>query len=88
LLERPKSGAQIDAIFLDFSKAYDKVPYNRLFLKLPHYGIQGTLLEWIKDFLTNRIQQVVINNINSESAKVLSAVCTSGLCPRAPFVFV
>ena len=68
------SGAQIDAIFLDFSKAFDKVPYNRLFLKLSHYGIQGTLLEWIKDFLTNRTQQVVINNISSESVKVLSGV--------------
>jgi len=31
------SGAQIDAIFLDFSKAFDKVPHERLFLKLSHY---------------------------------------------------
>ena len=41
-------GAQIDAIFLDFSKAFDKVPHQRLFLKLSHYGIQGALLPWIK----------------------------------------
>ena len=39
------SGAQIDAILLDFSKAFDKVPHQRLLAKLPHYGIQGMLLD-------------------------------------------
>ena len=68
------SGAQIDAIFLDFSKAFDKVPHECQFLKLSHYGVQGTLLDWIRDFLMNRTQQVVLNNIISESANVVSGV--------------
>ena len=67
-------GAQIDAIFLDFSKAFDKVPHQYLFLKLSHYGIQGALFPWIKDFLTNRTQQVVLNNTASEPVNVLSGV--------------
>ena len=67
-------GAQIDTILLDFSKAFDKVPHQRLFLKLAYYGIRGPILEWIKDFLTNRTQQVVLNNINSCSINVLSGV--------------
>jgi len=47
------SGAQIVTIFLDFSKAFDKVPHERLFFKLSQNGIQGTLLSWIKDFLAS-----------------------------------
>jgi len=65
------SGAQIDAIF---SKAFDKVPHECLFLKLSHYGIQGALLPWIKDFLKNGTQEVVLNNTTSESVDVLSGV--------------
>ena len=48
------SGEQIDALFLDFSKAFDKVPHERLCHKLSHYGINGHLLDWIKSFLTER----------------------------------
>ena len=46
--EALNSGNQIDALFLDFSKAFDKVPHERLCLKLSHYGINGCLLDWIK----------------------------------------
>ena len=67
-------GAQINTILLDFSKAFDKVPYPCLFVKLAYYGIQDPILEWIKDFLTNRTKQVVLNNINSCSINVLSGV--------------
>jgi tRNA A58 N-methylase Trm61 len=44
-------GKQVDAILLDFSKAFDKVPHERLLLKLHHYGIRGLTLQWIKNFL-------------------------------------
>ena len=56
------SGSQIDAILLDFTKAFDKVTHQWLLSKLSHYGIQGALLNWIKSFLTNRSQRVVLNN--------------------------
>ena len=51
---------QVDTILLDFSKAFDKVNHRKLYIKLRHYGIRGTLLGWFKDFLTGRTQQVVI----------------------------
>ena len=51
---------QIDAELLDFSKAFDKVPHQRLPLKLKHYGVRGYLLEWIGDFLSARTQEVVM----------------------------
>ena len=63
-------GKQTDVILLDFSKAFDKVPHQRLLSKLHFYGIQNSTLNWISSFLTNRTQQVTIdtyNPINSPS---------------------
>ena len=54
---------------LFFSKAFDKVAHEKLLLKLHHYGIRGDTLKWIKDFLDNRKQAVVINGINSEKSQ-------------------
>ena len=45
---------QTDIIFLDLSKAFDSVPHERLLLKLQRYEIDGSLLLWIRNFLTNR----------------------------------
>ena len=43
--------SQTDAILLDFRKAFDKVPHQRLFLKFRHYGVRGNTLEWVKSLL-------------------------------------
>jgi len=55
-------GEQVDILSLDFSKAFDKVPHYWLLHKLDYYGIHGTCLEWIKQFLAVRTQQAVIEN--------------------------
>ena len=68
------SGAPVDAIYLDFSKAFDSVPHLRLLEKLTSYGIDGCLLKWIKDFLIGRRQRVHINGEYSEWADVTSGV--------------
>ena len=47
ILERYNQGDSLHIIYLDFSKAFDKVPYKRLFKKLQGYGVQGSLLGWI-----------------------------------------
>ena len=65
---------QMDMILLDVSKAFDKVPHNRLLLKLNHYGIQGQTLSWIKAFLTGRTQSVVLEGAKSEAVPVISGV--------------
>jgi len=44
-------GSQIDAILLDFSKAFDKVPHQRLLCKLNHYRVGGQVLNWTTSFL-------------------------------------
>ncbi len=45
---------QVDTIILDFRKAFDTVPHQRLLLKLENYGIRGNLLSWISNFLTRK----------------------------------
>ena len=63
-----------DAIFLDFSKAFDSVPHQRLLMKLNHIGIRGPLLQWIESFLSGREQRVVIEDHSSKWSHVTSGV--------------
>ena len=65
---------QIDAVLLDFSKAFDKVPHHRLSSKLHHYGVRGQTLAWIQSFLSDRCQQVVVDGEKSTAAPVTSGV--------------
>ena len=65
---------QVDAVLLDFAKAFDKVPHRRLILKLRHYGLTGPTLHWITAFLTNRTQHVLLDGSRSDSAPVSSGV--------------
>ncbi|MFC1375539.1 MAG: reverse transcriptase family protein [gamma proteobacterium symbiont of Ctena orbiculata] len=67
-------GQQIDAILLDFSKAFNKVPHERLAANLRYYGIQGNLLQWIQSFLRDRSQQVRVEGQSSTSVPVVSGV--------------
>ena len=67
-------GLQTDLVLLDFSKAFDKVPHVRLLHKLQHYGIGGSLLTWIGNFLQGRIQKVVLDGESSSEAPVSSGV--------------
>ena len=60
-------GEQIDAVLLDFSKAFDKVPHQCLLLKLQHYGLRGQLLSWIESFLTGRSQKVLVEGKSSSA---------------------
>jgi hypothetical protein len=67
-------GHQTDIILLDFSRAFDKVPQQHFLLKLDHYGVSGTTLSWIKDFLNCRTQSVVLEGHTSSPLEVLSGV--------------
>ena len=69
-----QSGKQTDLILLDFSKAFDKVAHGKLLLKLHFHGIRGNTLNWIKDFLDNRTQSVILKGSNLDSTPVSSGV--------------
>jgi len=68
------SNLQTDVIFLDFAKAFDKVNHRSLLIKLYHYGIRGQNLVWIRNFLDNRRQRVILDGVLSSPASVLSGV--------------
>ena len=66
--------SSLHCLLLDFSKAFDSVPHERLLLKLDSFGIRGKLLAWIRGFLTCRVQRVVINGSYSSWIQVRSGV--------------
>ncbi len=68
------SGKPFDVIFLDFAKAFDKVPRERLLEKLRAHGIRGKTLAWIRNWLSGRKERVVLNMKYSTWAEVLSGV--------------
>ena len=54
------NGLEVRAVFCDISKAFDRVWHKGLIYKLKRAGINGLLLDWLSDYLTNRKQRVVI----------------------------
>jgi len=74
LMTHYDAGAQIDMAVLDFSKAFDTVPHDKLLHKMNMYGVDGSLNSWLKDFLTSRSMQVVVDGEKSESVHVASGV--------------
>ncbi len=62
-----------DAIYMDFQKAFDTVPHNRLLHKLEGYGMLP-IIPWVKDFLTNRKHKVNVQGETSNWAQVTSGI--------------
>ena len=67
-------GDCIDVAFLDFRKAFEIVSHKHLLLKLQKHGINGQVWNWVKAFLENRKQKVVIRGVESDNLDVLSGV--------------
>ena len=68
------NGFGIDVIYLDYRKAFDTVPHNRLISKLQGCGIDGPLLQWIRAFLVDRSMRVMVNGSSSSWVNVSSGV--------------
>ena len=64
----------VDVLVLDISKAFDKVPHVYLLEKLKMVGIDGNLLSWIRDYLTNRRQRCIVEGCVSGWLPVTSGV--------------
>ncbi len=68
------NGKDVDIIYLDFKAAFDKVPHQRLLAKVKGYGIHGEIYNWNKNFLSGRLQRVVVNGKMSTLRPVTSGV--------------
>ena len=80
------AGHFVDTIYLDFSKAFNSVPHERLLCKLSALGIKGKFLAWIRAFLSDRKEIVMVEGAQSEPYLMLSGV-PQGSC-IGPILFL
>lgn len=73
-VESFENGNQVDTIYADFSKAFDKVPHNILILKLSLLGVRPPMLNWFGSYLKNRVCTVIVDGIASEPYVAQSGV--------------
>ena len=84
--ETLENGGCIDTVYLDFVKAFDTVPHERLLHKLRGLGVHGKILAWIKSFLMGRMQRVILDGEESEWKDVLSGIPQGSVL--GPLLFV
>ena len=74
VLHALENNKNIDVVYLDFAKAFDKVDHVILMKKVKQFGITGKIYTWIESFLANRYQQVLVENKLSRKERVVSGV--------------
>merc|ERR1712240_964072 len=74
ILDALQDRLNIDSVYLDFQKAFDKTDFGLIGVRCKEKGITGHLGAWIQDYLHDRIQFVIANNVKSREEKVRSGV--------------
>ena len=74
IYDKLSKGEEVIGVYLDISKAFDKVWHDGLIFKLKRAGIRGQLLSWITSYLNGRYQYVTIDGTNSFSKPILAGV--------------
>lgn len=80
-------GHQLDSVYLDFAKAFDRVSHAHLLQKLEDYGVGDGLLEWFRSYLSDRTLSVRFGGAISSSISAQSGVPQGSLLGPALFSF-
>ena len=67
-------GHKLDIMYLDFCKAFVKAHHRRLLVKIEKYRIKGKVLRWLREFLNNRKQRVMVNGAHSHWRNITSGI--------------
>ena len=73
-LQHMETGREVGAVFFDFKKAFDSVPHIPLITKLQQLNLDPNIVSWVKNYLTDRTQCVVVNGAASAHLPVVSGV--------------
>lgn len=89
VLNSLRTNIQIDAVYTDFRKAFDRVNHRVLIKKLQCFGINGSLLQWLQSYVTGRVQRVKLGETTSHDIFVHSGVTQgSHLGPLLFLIFI
>ena len=88
LAEAVNSRQSMDVISFDFSRAFDRVPHNKLLAVLSNRGVDDKALEWIQSFLTGRIQRVQCEGLSTQAAVISGVIQSSCLEPILWSIFM
>ena len=86
MAEALENSKVVSFIFCDISKAFDKVWHEGLIYKLHSIGIRGSVLKWIKSYLHNRRQRVIVNGIPSDVRELHAGVPQGSIL--GPLLFI
>lgn len=86
ITKRIDEGESVDICYLDFSKAFDKIPHSKLIRVLEAHGIKGSVLNWIKEWLRDRQQWVEIEGAKSDKKQVYSGIIQGSVL--GPILFI
>jgi len=76
------SKEQCVVVYIDFSKAFDVVSHSKLIARLNSYGVRGTVLKWIENFLAGSTHCTRVDNVLSKLALLISGIVQgSGIGP-------
>ena len=74
ILKNMQKHGQVDVVYTDFEKAFDRVDHVILLKKLEHIGICGDLLRWVASYLRNRSQSVTVGGYRSDLTSISSGI--------------
>lgn len=80
ILNSMESGLQVDSVYMDFSKAFDRVNHSLLIAKLKALGVAGSALSWIHSYVSNRVLYVRAGGVVSDPIVVPSGVPQGSHC--------